>query len=74
MLRSDQSSLNPDSLESVIGRGIQRAVELNEPFEVFIEYFTASADSSASIKFHPDIYNRDEKFLNNTFKKFNAYN
>jgi len=74
MLRSDVSSLAPDSLEGVIGRGIQRTIELNEPFEVFIEYYTASADSNASIRFHPDIYGRDAKFVNNTFKKFNPFN
>jgi murein L,D-transpeptidase YcbB/YkuD len=65
--------LSPDSLEGVINRGIQRTIELNESFDVFIEYYTASGDSSANIKFHPDIYGRDEKFLNNTFKKFNPH-
>ena len=74
LLRSDENTFMPDSLESVIGRGIQRTIELKEPFEVFIEYFTASADSSAAIKFHPDIYGRDAKFLNNSFKKFNPFN
>lgn len=74
MLRSDKSSLAPDSLESVINRGIQRTVELNEPFEVFIEYYTASGDSAATIKFHPDIYGRDDKYLKNTFKKFHPFN
>lgn len=73
ILRSDESKLSPDSLEGVINRGIQRTIELNEAFDVFIEYYTASGDSSANIKFHPDIYGRDEKFLNNTFKKFNPH-
>lgn len=71
MLRSDNSKMVPDSLESVIGKGIQRTIELNEPFDVFIEYYTASGDSAANIKFHPDIYGRDEKYLKNSFKKFN---
>jgi len=74
ILRSDQSKLPADSLEGVISRGIMRTIELNEPFGVYIEYFTATGDSSASIKFHPDIYGRDEKFLKNTFKKFNPNN
>lgn len=73
ILASDKSKLVPDSLESVINRGIQRTVELNEPFDVFIEYFTATGDSSAAIKFHPDIYDRDEKYLKNSFKKFNPH-
>lgn len=73
ILRSDKSKLSPDSLEGVINKGIQRTIELNEAFDVFIEYYTASGDSSANIKFHPDIYGRDEKYVNNTFKKFNPH-
>ncbi|MBI3136831.1 MAG: L,D-transpeptidase family protein [Bacteroidetes bacterium] len=73
MLRSDGNTLVPDSLESIINRGIQRTIELKQPFEVFIEYYTASGDSSATIKFHPDIYGRDEKYLKNSFKKFNPH-
>lgn len=71
VLRSDENAFVADSLDSVIGRGIQRAIELKEPFEVFIEYYTASGDSSANILFHPDIYGRDEKYLKNSYKRFN---
>ena len=71
MLRCDQNKFPADSLESIIGRGIMRTIELNQPFEVYVEYFTATADSSGMIRFHPDVYLRDEKFLENTFKKFN---
>jgi len=71
IIRLDQNKFQADSLESTITRGFMRTIELNDPFQVYIEYFTASGDSSASIKFHPDIYGRDDKFLKNTFKKFN---
>jgi len=73
LLRVDESKVPADSLDSIIGRGIQRSIELQDPFEVYIEYFTASADSAANIRFHPDIYGRDVKYLKNSFKKFNPH-
>jgi len=60
-----------DTLDSLVVRGNQRVLELNDPFEVYIEYITATGDSSGNVIFHPDIYGRDEKFITNTFKKFN---
>ena len=59
-----------DTLDSLIGRGAQRVIELEDPFEVYLEYFTATGDSAGSIRFHPDIYGRDEKYLVESFKKF----
>lgn len=73
MLRTDENAFPADSLESTINRGLQRTIELNQAFEVFIEYYTASGDSSAAIKFHPDIYGRDVKYLDNSFKLFNPF-
>lgn len=70
LLISDKNKFSPDSLEAVINRGVQQVLELNFPFEVFIEYYTATGDSSGAIRFHPDIYGRDEKYLKNTFKQF----
>lgn len=63
ILKIDENNTLPDSLVPIINRGEQRVIELKHPFEVYIEYFTASADSSGNIIFHPDIYNRDERFL-----------
>ena len=70
ILETDMHEVQSDTLDSLVHRGTQRVLELEEPFEVFIEYFTATGDSSGAIRFHPDIYGRDEKFLTNTFKRF----
>jgi murein L,D-transpeptidase YcbB/YkuD len=70
ILTIDQHKIQGDTLDSIVRRGIQRVIELKEPFEVFIEYFTATGDSTGSVIFHPDIYGRDEKFLTNSFKQF----
>ncbi|MEO9531212.1 MAG: L,D-transpeptidase family protein [Crocinitomicaceae bacterium] len=71
ILIADGQAMHKDTIDSIIVRGNQRVLELEDPFEVFIEYYTATADSSGNVIFHPDIYGRDEKFISNTFKKFN---
>jgi murein L,D-transpeptidase YcbB/YkuD len=70
ILATDIHKIQGDTLDSLIKRGTQRVIELEEPFEVFLEYFTVTGDSSGAVLFHPDIYGRDEKYLSNSFKKF----
>lgn len=71
LLIADAMEIPADTLDSIVVRGSQRVLELKDPFEVYIEYITATGDSSGNVIFHPDIYGRDEKFITNTFKKFN---
>ncbi|OIQ36379.1 MAG: hypothetical protein BM555_02780 [Crocinitomix sp. MedPE-SWsnd] len=71
ILIADGNEMVRDTLDSLVVRGNQRVLELKDPFEVYIEYFTATGDSSGNVIFHPDIYGRDEKFITNTFRKFN---
>lgn len=70
ILELDQHKIQADTLDSLIIRGAQRVIELENTFEVFIEYYTATGDSLGNIIFHPDIYGRDEKYLTNSLKKF----
>lgn len=70
LLIADGSEMAGDTLDSLVYRGAQRVIELDDPFEVYIEYFTATGDSTGNVIFHPDIYNRDEKFIQNSFKRF----
>ena len=69
LLMADAHEVVSDTLDSLIIRGTQRVLELNEPFEVFIEYISATGDSSAQIRFHPDIYGRDERYADSIYKK-----
>lgn len=73
MLVADGSDLHGDTLDSYVRRGLQRVIELEEPFEVFIEYVTATGDSSGNVIFHPDIYGRDKKYIENSFALFDKY-
>ncbi len=70
ILELDGNKTPADSLVPIIHRGVQKVIELKQPFEVYIEYYTASADSSGNIIFHPDIYNRDERFLKRIKEQF----
>ena len=70
ILISDQHQIAGDTLDSLVKRGTQRVIELEDPFEVYMEYFTASGDSSGNVIFHPDIYGRDTKYIENSYKKF----
>ena len=70
ILSLDDIKMEADTLDSLVSRGIQRVIELNQSFDVYIEYFTATGDSTGNIIFHPDIYGRDEKYLKDSFKKF----
>lgn len=70
ILTVERHEVNADTLDSLVHRGTQRVIELEKPFEVYIEYITATGDSSGTIRFHPDIYFRDEKYLKDSFGKF----
>jgi murein L,D-transpeptidase YcbB/YkuD len=70
ILQDEEHLIVADTLDSLIARGTQKVIELNEPFEVFMEYFTATGDSSGTIHFHPDVYARDNRYLRTSFYKF----
>ena len=73
MLIADGSDLHADTLDSYVRRGLQRVIELEDPFEVYIEYITSTGDSSGNVIFHPDIYGRDKKYVENSLKLFDKY-
>ncbi|MEZ4922468.1 MAG: L,D-transpeptidase family protein [Crocinitomicaceae bacterium] len=70
ILLSENNRIVPDTLDSLIARKTQRVIELDRPFEVFIEYITVTGDSSGNAIFYPDIYGRDVKYIENTYKQF----
>ena len=70
LIEVDELEIPADTLDSIVQRGVQRVVELNHPFEVYIEYYTATGDSTGNIIFHPDVYGRDERFLKGIKKEF----
>lgn len=68
LLEIDEQELTSDEFDTLIVNGVQQIIELNTRFEVYIEYYTATGDSSGTITFHPDVYGRDERYLKNIRK------
>ena len=53
-----------DSLDSLVGRGQETYLNINDPFLVHIRYRTATVDdSTAQVIFFNDIYKREEKYM-----------
>ena len=63
ILKLDKNKVVSDSIVPMINRGVKRVIELNEPIDVYIDYFTSTGDSLGEITFYPDIYRRDEKYI-----------
>ena len=63
LLEIDHQDLTSIEFDTLIKNGIQRVIELKTPFEVYVEYYTATGDSSGIITFHPDVYGRDTRYL-----------
>jgi len=71
LLEIDEQELTADEFDTLIVNGVQRVIDLKTRFEVYIEYYTATGDSIGNIKFHPDVYGRDERYLKGIKTKFN---
>jgi len=56
------NSITSDSLDSLIGAGNHHVIKLMDHIPVFVEYLTVVADRERMV-FHPDIYKRDEDYL-----------
>lgn len=70
IITSEENRIISDTLDNIMMRKEQRVIEVRKKFQVYIEYISAVGDSSGAVIFYPDIYNRDEKYLKNTLKKF----
>ncbi|MCH2234326.1 MAG: L,D-transpeptidase family protein [Crocinitomicaceae bacterium] len=69
IITSEENKIINDTLDSIVYRKEQRVIEVKKKFEVFIEYISAVGDSSGNAIFYPDVYGRDDKYLNNTLRK-----
>jgi len=56
------NSVAPDSLDSIIARGVNHTIKLLSPVPIFIEYQSVTRKKESMI-LHLDIYGRDEEYL-----------
>jgi murein L,D-transpeptidase YcbB/YkuD len=52
---------SPDDLETLMARSGEQWVRVTEPVPVYVLYFTAWAGRDGTMRFHPDVYERDQR-------------
>lgn len=63
LYRDKRQKFIPDSLDSVVSRKEHMIVPLREPITIQIDYITVSATPQGKLRFHADVYKRDEAYL-----------
>lgn len=63
ILRRDDQRIIPDSLDSMLFKEQHRTIALKHPVSIKVDYITVTADASNKLTFHPDIYGRDQFYL-----------
>jgi murein L,D-transpeptidase YcbB/YkuD len=55
-----QSDVDPDAMDAMLSAGTEQWITLDRPLPVFLLYFTAWAEEDGTVRFHHDVYGRDE--------------
>lgn len=63
ILRRDDQRITADSLDSMLFKEQHRAIRLKKSIPIKVDYITASCDDTGKVILHPDIYGRDETYL-----------
>ena len=63
LLLNDKTKWNSSSINKLVRAGKTRTVYLEEPVQIMVMYWTASADGKGNIYFMNDIYGRDKLVL-----------
>ena len=63
-----QTSRDPATLANLVASGSERWIKLERPLPVYLLYFTAWVEEDGTVRFHHDIYGRDEKLAPQTGK------
>jgi len=67
-LLQDQEKWNREAIMAEMKKDTEKTIYLNNPIKIYIQYNTAWVDSLESLNFREDIYNRDQKVINEFFK------
>lgn len=71
ILASNMKSEQVPDINEIIGTKELYDIMLDEPISIYIRYFTCTADTAGNIYFHPDIYSRDTKEIEELVKLTN---
>lgn len=61
LLLSRRADRGLDGLESIQASGTERWLKLDKPVPVYILYFTSWVGPDGSVRFHPDVYERNKR-------------
>ena len=66
-LLSDQEKWDRQNIEAEMKKDKEKTVYLNNPIKIYLQYNTAWVDSLGNLNFREDIYNRDQKIIEEYF-------
>jgi murein L,D-transpeptidase YcbB/YkuD len=66
-LLADQEKWNREKIEEEMTKDKEKIVYLNKPIKIYLQYNTAWVDSLGNLNFREDIYNRDQKIMEEYF-------
>lgn len=55
------------SIRGLLRTKKQHAIRIDEPVQIYIKYYTCTADSNGGIYFHPDVYSYDNEAIEQLF-------
>jgi murein L,D-transpeptidase YcbB/YkuD len=68
VLKTDRNKIEPDTLQAIVDRRIPQMVYLKERIPIYIEYHTATTDSSGNLLLPIDVYYRDTSWTRKLFR------
>jgi murein L,D-transpeptidase YcbB/YkuD len=66
-LLDDQEKWSREKIEKEMTKDKEKIVYLNNPIKIYLQYNTAWVDSLSNLNFREDIYNRDQKIMEEYF-------
>ena len=66
-LLRDQSEWDRQAIEAEMKKDNEKTVYLTEAIQIYLQYNTAWVDNYGNLNFREDIYNRDQKIIEEYF-------
>ena len=71
IISSNKKAEEKLDIHKIISSRERHDIRLDEPISIYIRYYTCTADKDGNIYFHPDVYSRDKKELEEFIKYTN---
>jgi murein L,D-transpeptidase YcbB/YkuD len=71
LIRDDTLKIPYDTLNAYFVREQQQQINLRKPLQIYVRYYTASADSNFKLHLNLDIYRKDQQMIKMAYRKNN---